>query len=203
MGGVRTPSDPGETPRLRRGLENNAGCILQLIHPHPCSSEMIPGSPAGMSPARRGPGIRGAMGVISRRTFCQRRDVAEGLGSWEQRPSLSGALGGEKPWCQPHSCCAWPGRGDWIWGNTAPMALKRECPTKAIPMEVCRIGSWAGSVVVQQGPKSQSAHFPNHRLGPEGRDLARPPPASIYPGISRPNSAGAPGQGICLWNETG
>lgn len=33
MSGVRTPRDTGETPRLHRGLENNARCILQLIHP--------------------------------------------------------------------------------------------------------------------------------------------------------------------------
>lgn len=160
MGGVRTPRDPGETPRLRRGLENNAGCILQLIHPHPRSSEMIPGSPAGMSSAQRGPGIRGAMGVISRRTFCQRRDVAEGLGSWEQRPSLSGVLGGEKPWCQPHSCCAWPGRGGLDLGEYSPNGFKtgvsyKSNPHGSVPNWI--LGRIRGSAT---GPKVSIRSFP-------------------------------------------
>lgn len=140
------------------------------------------------------------MGVISRRTFCQRqRDWALGNSVLPSQECSGERNHGASP------IPAAPGReGETgFGGNTAPMALKQECPTKAIPMEVCRIGSWAGSVVVQQGPKSQSAHFPKPPARSRGEGSGPAPPASIYPGISLPNSAGAPGQGICLWNETG
>lgn len=98
--------------------------------------------------------------MISRRTSCQRRDVAEGLGSWEQRPSPSGVLRGEKPWCQPHSCCAWPGRGDWIWGEYSPNGFKtgvsyKSNPHGSVPNWI--LGRIRGSA---RGPKVSIRSFP-------------------------------------------
>lgn len=72
--------------------------------------------------------------------------MAEGFGSSEQRPSLSGAawwslnpgvLKGAVTQCQPCSRSPGPGRGDCIWGEHSPNGFRTgECPTKAIPTEV-------------------------------------------------------------------
>lgn len=73
---------------------------------------------------------------------------------------LSGVLGREKPRCQPHSCCAWPGRGDWIWGEYSPNGFKtgvsyKSNPHGSVPNWI--LGRIRGSAT---GPKVSIRSFP-------------------------------------------
>lgn len=172
MGGVRTPEGSRRDSQTPQGLENNVGYISQLIHPHPCSSEMrilaVPWECHQLGGVQE---IKEQWGDIQE-NFLPKVGRAEGLGSWEQRPSLSGVLRGEKPWCQPHSCCAWPGRGDWIWGEYSPNGFKTGVSYKSNPHGSVLnwiLGRIRGSAT---GPKVSIRSFPKPRSRGEGSGLA-------------------------------
>lgn len=87
--------------------------------------------------------------------------MAEGFGSSEQCPfplrsspvvtEHRSTQGERKHSASPILAAPGQGRGDCIWGEYSPNGFKRGgCPTKAIPMEVWRIGSWARFDMVVQ-----------------------------------------------------